>query len=111
MWPEGEKEKGRRKNRWAAKHGANPFDRAFRPAQANGTAHPLSGEPSRVRRPENAGRSGSESGQQVVQSRLDAPDRHPAVAGDIAATVAHLAGEGGRNITGASITVDAGTTA
>ncbi|MGR6919733.1 SDR family oxidoreductase [[Actinomadura] parvosata] len=30
---------------------------------------------------------------------------------DIAATVAHLAGEGGRNITGASITVDAGTTA
>ncbi|MEU7900340.1 SDR family oxidoreductase [Nonomuraea sp. NPDC049152] len=31
--------------------------------------------------------------------------------GDIAATVAHLAGEGGRNITGAAITVDAGTTA
>ncbi|WP_329428750.1 SDR family oxidoreductase [Streptosporangium sp. NBC_01495] len=30
---------------------------------------------------------------------------------DIAATVAHLAGEGGRNITGAAITVDAGTTA
>ncbi|MEO3874814.1 SDR family oxidoreductase [Nonomuraea sp. B12E4] len=30
---------------------------------------------------------------------------------DIAATVAHLAGEGGRNITGASITVDAGATA
>ncbi|MFE3454018.1 SDR family NAD(P)-dependent oxidoreductase [Nonomuraea sp. NPDC059194] len=31
--------------------------------------------------------------------------------GDVAATVAHLAGEGGRNITGAAITVDAGTTA
>ncbi|GLW10393.1 3-ketoacyl-ACP reductase [Microtetraspora sp. NBRC 13810] len=31
--------------------------------------------------------------------------------GDIAATVAHLAGEGGRNITGAAFTVDAGTTA
>jgi NAD(P)-dependent dehydrogenase (short-subunit alcohol dehydrogenase family) len=30
---------------------------------------------------------------------------------DIAATVSHLAGEGGRNITGASITVDAGATA
>ncbi|MGW5681955.1 SDR family NAD(P)-dependent oxidoreductase [Nonomuraea sp. NPDC003754] len=30
---------------------------------------------------------------------------------DIAATVAHLAGEGGRNITGAAVTVDAGTTA
>jgi 3-oxoacyl-[acyl-carrier protein] reductase len=30
---------------------------------------------------------------------------------DVAATVAHLAGEGGRNITGATITVDAGTTA
>ncbi|RBQ15284.1 oxidoreductase [Spongiactinospora rosea] len=30
---------------------------------------------------------------------------------DIAATVAHLAGPGGRNITGASFTVDAGTTA
>ncbi|MER6949586.1 SDR family oxidoreductase [Nonomuraea sp. NPDC000554] len=30
---------------------------------------------------------------------------------DIAATVLHLAGEGGRNITGASIAVDAGTTA
>ncbi|MGV9770684.1 SDR family NAD(P)-dependent oxidoreductase [Streptosporangium sp. NPDC003464] len=30
---------------------------------------------------------------------------------DIAATVAHLVGEGGRNITGASVTVDAGTTA
>ncbi|MFI6485749.1 SDR family NAD(P)-dependent oxidoreductase [Nonomuraea sp. NPDC050663] len=32
-------------------------------------------------------------------------------AADIAATVAHLAGEGGRNITGAAIVVDAGTTA
>ncbi|MFB9679962.1 SDR family NAD(P)-dependent oxidoreductase [Streptosporangium vulgare] len=30
---------------------------------------------------------------------------------DIAATVAHLAGEGGRNITGTTVTVDAGTTA
>lgn len=30
---------------------------------------------------------------------------------DVAATVAHLAGPGGRNITGTSITVDAGTTA
>jgi NAD(P)-dependent dehydrogenase (short-subunit alcohol dehydrogenase family) len=30
---------------------------------------------------------------------------------DVAATVAHLAGPGGRNITGASIAVDAGTTA
>ncbi|MGJ6962237.1 SDR family NAD(P)-dependent oxidoreductase [Streptosporangium sp. G11] len=30
---------------------------------------------------------------------------------DIAATVSHLAGEGGGNITGATITVDAGTTA
>ncbi|WP_440069123.1 SDR family NAD(P)-dependent oxidoreductase [Streptosporangium sp. OZ121] len=30
---------------------------------------------------------------------------------DIAATVAHLAGEGGRNITGATVTVDAGATA
>ncbi|GAA3315395.1 SDR family NAD(P)-dependent oxidoreductase [Nonomuraea dietziae] len=30
---------------------------------------------------------------------------------DIAATVAHLAGEGGRHITGAAVTVDAGTTA
>lgn len=31
--------------------------------------------------------------------------------GDIAAAVAHLAGEGGRHITGASIAVDAGVTA
>ncbi|GAA3005098.1 SDR family NAD(P)-dependent oxidoreductase [Streptosporangium longisporum] len=30
---------------------------------------------------------------------------------DIAATVAHLAGEGGRNITGTAVVVDAGTTA
>lgn len=30
---------------------------------------------------------------------------------DIAATVAHLAGDGGRNITGAAFTVDAGATA
>ncbi|MFF5247969.1 SDR family NAD(P)-dependent oxidoreductase [Streptosporangium sp. NPDC000095] len=44
------------------------------------------------------------------ERRLTALDRY-CDPGDIAATVAHLAGEGGRNITGATITVDAGTTA
>jgi NAD(P)-dependent dehydrogenase (short-subunit alcohol dehydrogenase family) len=44
------------------------------------------------------------------ERRFTALDRYCSP-GDIAATVAHLAGEGGRNITGAAITVDAGTTA
>ncbi|MEU8202805.1 SDR family oxidoreductase [Streptosporangium sp. NPDC049046] len=44
------------------------------------------------------------------ERRLTALDRY-CDPGDIAATVAHLAGEGGRNITGATLTVDAGTTA
>ncbi|GAA0836554.1 SDR family NAD(P)-dependent oxidoreductase [Streptosporangium amethystogenes subsp. fukuiense] len=44
------------------------------------------------------------------ERRFTALDRY-CDPGDIAATVAHLAGEGGRNITGATITVDAGTTA
>ncbi|WP_329085282.1 SDR family NAD(P)-dependent oxidoreductase [Streptosporangium sp. NBC_01469] len=44
------------------------------------------------------------------ERRFTALDRYCS-SEDIAATVAHLAGEGGRNITGAAITVDAGTTA
>ncbi|MFF5110100.1 SDR family oxidoreductase [Streptosporangium sp. NPDC000509] len=44
------------------------------------------------------------------ERRLTALDRY-CDPGDIAATVAHLAGDGGRNITGATITVDTGTTA
>ncbi len=44
------------------------------------------------------------------ERRFTALDRYCGPA-DIAATVAHLAGEGGRNITGAFVTVDAGATA
>ena len=44
------------------------------------------------------------------ERRFTALDRYCSP-GDIATTVAHLAGEGGRNITGAAITVDAGTAA
>jgi 3-oxoacyl-[acyl-carrier protein] reductase len=44
------------------------------------------------------------------ERRFTALDRYCSP-GDIAATVSHLAGEGGRNITGAAITVDAGATA
>ncbi|MEU7990850.1 SDR family NAD(P)-dependent oxidoreductase [Streptosporangium canum] len=52
----------------------------------------------------------ADSPEAAEERRYTALDRYCSP-GDIAATVAHLAGEGGRNITGAAITVDAGTTA
>ncbi|SDL21903.1 SDR family NAD(P)-dependent oxidoreductase [Nonomuraea jiangxiensis] len=50
------------------------------------------------------GPDAEEERQYTALNRYCTPD-------DIAATVAHLAGDGGRNITGAAIAVDAGTTA
>jgi NAD(P)-dependent dehydrogenase (short-subunit alcohol dehydrogenase family) len=50
-------------------------------------------------------------GPSADHQRPQNPLGHYANAADIAATVAHLAGDGGRHLTGTTITVDGGTNA